>query len=209
MLAVIGESPMAPRPEEPVIYSTPDGRLKLRSDMSSRLHQTPLIFNSEAAVILQYYRGGVHLDIGCGARKITASAIGVDLSTGAVPYVSASVNVLSPAHDLRVFSNDSVDFISAMHSFEHYDNPVEVLSEWHRVLKTGGRIGMIVPSRDGLIPDKEAFHGEHKFDYDASAFRKLASEFQGRFQILALDTLQNGWSINCILEKIESRPKFA
>jgi len=202
---------MNPAPEREMLHSEPErhplyinyeGRIKLSPELSGRLHQTPIIFGMEAGCLLRYYRGGIHLDIGCGSRKITASAIGVDICSGDQPYLAMSVNINASANDLRVFSDQSIDFISAMHSFEHYDNPEEVLTEWHRVLHVGGRIGIIVPHRDGLIPEKEVFAGEHKFDYDHDALTSLATKFDNRFKILALDTLQNGWSIDLVLEKV-------
>ena len=201
LLGLIGEHSTVNEPLQPALYINNAGFLKLRPDLSARLHQTPWVFELEAASIMQYYRGGVHLDVGCGSRKITASSIGVDIHDGSTQFVAGSVNVVTNADNLYVFADGTVDFISSLHSFEHYDDPRTVLKEWHRVLKIGGRIGIVVPALEGLIPDKELLRG-HKFDYDAKTLESLISEFGSCFRILALDTLQNGWSIDLVIEKV-------
>jgi len=66
-----------------------EGTLKLYPEFSKVLHINPWQFAIESASILPYYKGGIHLDIGCGTRKITASAIGVDMcDTSAEPIIN-------------------------------------------------------------------------------------------------------------------------
>lgn len=197
LLHLAGQNPAV---QQPAFFVNRGGILKLRPDLAARMHQNPSVFAVEAGTILQFYRGGVHLDIGCGSRKITAAAIGIDITDGSAPYVVGGVNVVTSADNLYPFKDDAIDFISCIHSFEHYDNPKAVLKEWLRVLKVAGRIGIVVPARNGLIPDKDLL-GAHKFDYDARALEALVSEFGGSYKILALDTLQNGWSIDLVIEK--------
>lgn len=201
LLGLIGESTASNGWPKSALYVNEQGFLKLRPDLTARLHQSPAIFAIEAASIMQYYQGGIHLDIGCGSRKITASAIGVDVTDGAAPFVAGSVNIVTAADNLYMFADGTVDFISAIHSFEHYANPVAVLREWRRVLRTGGRIGIVVPRREGLIPDKEMY-AEHQFDYNAQSLTDLVADSGAHFRLLALDTLQNGWSIDMVLEKV-------
>lgn len=184
----------------PALYVNDDGVLKLRPDLTARLHQNPAIFAVESGAILQFATPGVHLDIGCGLRKITANAIGVDVDAGSGPFLAGSVNVVTTADNLYPFRDESVAFISCIHSFEHYDEPQNVLREWLRVLKVGGRIGIVVPDRHGMIPDLK-LSTAHFFDYDAESLSALADTFDNRFTVLALDTLKNGWSIDMVLEK--------
>ncbi|MCA1583661.1 MAG: class I SAM-dependent methyltransferase [Acidobacteria bacterium] len=200
LYSLAGEVPV--RQLRPALYVNDEGVLKLRPDLSAQLHQNPAIFAVESGAILQFFQGGVHLDVGCGIRKVTASAIGIDVTDGSGPFVARSVNVVTSADNLYLFRDETIDFISCIHSFEHYDNPKDVLREWLRVLKVGGRIGIVVPDRHGLIPDIQ-LSTAHKFDYDGPRFRALLTECCGgcTIQILALDTLNNGWSIDLVLEK--------
>lgn len=186
---------------QPALYINSTGSLKLRPDISAKLHQTPMTYIVETACIMHYYKEGIHLDIGCGSRKITASAIGVDINDDPSQFLAGTVNIITQADDLHCFSDGAVDFISSIHSFEHYANPREVLLEWYRVLKIGGRICIVVPDKDGVIPDKEILK-DHKHDYDTKALEDMVHEFGNCFKILAINTLQNGWSIDLIIEKI-------
>ena len=43
------------------------------------------------------------------------------------------------------FKSDSIEGICAHHLLEHFDSTVEVLREWHRVLKKGAELELIVP----------------------------------------------------------------
>lgn len=196
-LGLIGEKPPA---LQPAFYVDGSGTLKLRPDLSSKLHQNPIVFAAEAGAILQHSPGGIHIDVGCGSRKITAAAIGIDIADGSAPYVAGSVNISTRADNLYPFADGTIDFISCMHSFEHYDNPKSVLTEWIRVLRVGGRIGVVVPHATGLIPDKSVLKG-HQVDYSPQAVEELLASFGGRLTIVSLDTLKNGWSLDFVVEK--------
>jgi SAM-dependent methyltransferase len=80
------------------------------------------------------------LNLGCGndtkSGWINVDSVfqnGVDMITdlSKVPY--------------KQFKDNSVDEIYASHILEHFDNPIEVLTEWHRVCKNGARIIIRVP----------------------------------------------------------------
>ena len=101
----------------PALYVNDEGVLKLRPDLSAKLHQNPAIFAVESGVILQFSRGGVHLDVGCGIRKITASAIGIDIEHASGPFVAMGVNVVTRADILCVFKDETIELISCIRSF--------------------------------------------------------------------------------------------
>ena len=45
------------------------------------------------------------------------------------------------------FEDDSLDFIATSHVLEHVANPLAALKEWHRALRHGGIVYMVVPDR--------------------------------------------------------------
>ncbi len=45
------------------------------------------------------------------------------------------------------FEDSSLDFVATSHVLEHVANPLAALREWHRVLRHGGIIYMVVPDR--------------------------------------------------------------
>lgn len=45
------------------------------------------------------------------------------------------------------FVDESLDYVASSHVLEHTANPVKALNEWHRVLKPGGVVYMVVPDK--------------------------------------------------------------
>lgn len=66
-----------------------------------------------------------------------------DQPHGPDPHLNLNVNVnrLSPIEDARF------DAVIASHVIEHLANPLRALQEFHRVLRPGGRLVLIVPDR--------------------------------------------------------------
>ena len=81
---------------------------------------------------------GVILDLGSADRPICEEAITVDSCKVYLPKIVADVSMLP-------LSDEYADTIIASHILEHLDNTIDVLNEWKRVLKTNGKIGIMVP----------------------------------------------------------------
>ena len=92
------------------------------------------------------------LDVGCGTGNVLAlikdkfnvKVSGIDLSEG---MIKKSREILGENVDLKVgdsenllWVDDTFDVIICNASFHHYPNPVAVLKEMRRVLKTDGRV---------------------------------------------------------------------
>lgn len=50
--------------------------------------------------------------------------------------------------DLRLFENESYDFVLSSHALEHMADPIKALHEWKRVLKKGGVLLLCLPDKD-------------------------------------------------------------
>lgn len=57
------------------------------------------------------------------------------------------VDFVCKADNLDKIADDSQNFIIGNHLFEHLENPIKTLIEWHRVLKNGGIIFMAIPDK--------------------------------------------------------------
>ena len=79
----------------------------------------------------------MRLNLGCGPTRIEGYT-SIDISEQMKPDIVADVADL-PMED------NSVDVIFASHILEHFRHDVPVLAEWHRVLKPGGEIHVMVP----------------------------------------------------------------
>ncbi|MDX1374420.1 MAG: methyltransferase domain-containing protein [Burkholderiales bacterium] len=84
------------------------------------------------------------LNLGCG-DKILAGYVNVDV---AASRAGRSPDVLCDLHRLEPFADDSCDEVMAIHVVEHFYRweVVDVLREWLRVLKPGGRMILECPN---------------------------------------------------------------
>ena len=90
------------------------------------------------------------LDAGCGrhgnwVRRFgpDARVIGMDLGsdlTSDVPVISGDLGNIP-------FRDESFSFVFSRSVFEHLAKPDEVLKEFHRILKPGGRCAILTPNR--------------------------------------------------------------
>lgn len=148
---------------------------------------------------------GRGLDVGCGSSKTTPECIGVDITP---PFTSGSVgceagrmsvaNVVTSGDDLTMFADGSLDFVVARHNLEHYHDPVRTLREWKRVLRPGGRIGVVVPDHDKV--DTYALDPTHYCHFTRDSLAQLAQQV-GELQVRKLDVCVPNWSLVGIFEK--------
>lgn len=90
--------------------------------------------------------GAIRLNLGGRNRPIPGFKL-VDL------YEGPEVDVKTDCSDLRMFENGSVSEIYASHILEHWPHvkTLDVLKEWRRVLKRGGKAYISVPDFDAAI----------------------------------------------------------
>ncbi len=63
----------------------------------------------------------------------------------------AGVQYLREATALTGIADASYDFVAASHVLEHVANPLRALREWRRVLRPGGALVLLVPSKDATF----------------------------------------------------------
>lgn len=92
------------------------------------------------------------LDLGAGGDPISVYSIAVDLPH---PYAlthdelerSYPQHLRGDALDLHWFTDGCLDYIYSSHLLEDFENTAEVLHEWLRVLKPGGRLVLLLPNQ--------------------------------------------------------------
>lgn len=101
----------------------------------------------------------IKLNLGCGQRLLT-DYINCDLNSD---YENLGVFKLDAA-DLGIYENDSIDEIYNSHLIEHfnYNKGLEVLKEWYRVLKPGGKL--IIETPDFFYSCKYFLHLYEKYN---------------------------------------------
>ena len=81
---------------------------------------------------------GRGLDVGSADRPITKDVTTVDKDITIHPNIVADMSNI-PLDDC------TQNFIISSHSLEHTDNTIDTLREWYRLLKVGGKLGIMVP----------------------------------------------------------------
>jgi SAM-dependent methyltransferase len=95
------------------------------------------------------------LDVGCGL-EVKDGFVGLDK----VKYNSGVKYVVDLEKEKLPFKDNSVDEIWCCHVLEHLINPLDVIKEFHRVLKCGGKVVIQVPhfsSRNAKVPCHKNF----------------------------------------------------
>lgn len=108
--------------------------------------------------------GRVTLELGCGANKRIASAIGIDaIDYGCVDIVGDAMEILGH------FPDESVDAVHSYHFFEHLPDVSAMLDEIARIVRPGGRMEVVVPhfSNPYFYSDctHKSFFGLYTFSY--------------------------------------------
>jgi len=119
------------------------------------------------------------LELGCGSRKRTAGAIGID----ALDY--PDVDIVGEVYDvLRQFPSGCVNQVYAYHFIEHVDDIDKLMVELSRVLKPDGLVEFVAPHFSSPYfysdPTHRSFFGLYTFCYLSvgSPFRRKVPTYQ-------------------------------
>lgn len=122
------------------------GRIEAAQAHIAQVHTPAVIGRSWETVFRGVRRAGapVKLNLGCG-DKILPGFVNVDVVES---RAGMRPDVICDLHQLTPFADDSADEIMAIHVVEHFWRweVVDVLKEWVRVLKPGGRLILECPN---------------------------------------------------------------
>lgn len=110
--------------------------------------------------VISYFKGE-GIDVGCSRDPLTRSCVAYDQSDW------PEVTVRGPADKLP-FPNEHFDWLWSSHTLEDFEDTDAVITEWLRVLKPGGTIGLYVPNPDYYLPNNT--------DHKKAGFRELELE---------------------------------
>ena len=162
---------------------------------------TMWIFEAQSLAPWLYGKGA---DIGCGLRSIRKDAIRVDLDSNVRPDVLCSGDKLP-------FKDEGMDYISSVHSYEHFDDQHKLLKEWLRVVKVGGIVAIVHPDiqytkKQNPVTDNKGLRenpfNKHFHEHtQASLVEELGKLKDLPFKIVDHGVACQNWSFFVILEK--------
>lgn len=65
------------------------------------------------------------------------------------PALCRGKSIICDGTNLRGIGDGHYDFLLSCHNLEHIANPLKALSEWSRVVRSGGHLLLIVPNKHG------------------------------------------------------------
>lgn len=148
------------------------------------------------------------LDVGCGdgislARfnELGHSAIGIDFNEEKLNVAKNKGCLVENCdmHDMSIFDDEQFDIIISSHSLEHAYNPVKVLNEFNRVLKSEGLLFVVVP-----FPDTADYAIEAHVGRDILG---TSDPLNGKIKIVKLFK-ENGFSVSNIKEDYYREPEI-
>lgn len=149
-------------------YHTGDARQEF-DGWSRRYDRDPLqnlLFKPSHRMMVRNFRRGEEriLDIGCGTSRFAArvlgrfphaEVVGMDLSCQMLRTSQSRqfkgwnrLSLVQGDSEKIPFADNSFDLVTCSHSFHHYPNQFQVVSEMHRVLRPDGRLMIIDGDRD-------------------------------------------------------------
>lgn len=108
----------------------------------------------EGNLINGLIKEGSVLEVGCGMRKTVPQAVGVDRVPkgeqipGVKEGLKSEADIVADAAGPIPVENGKFDYLIARHVLEHIPDSVKAVSEWHRVLKQGGKAIIAVPNHE-------------------------------------------------------------
>jgi len=162
------------------------------------------MWNFEVERLIPWLKGE-GADIGCGKRSIHPEIIRVDIDEKVEPDIVASGDELP-------FLDGTLDFVYGVHAFEHFVDPRKTLTEWLRVVKVGGIVGIVHPDvnftkkqnpeidNPGL---RDNPFNKHWHEHTQESFLAMLRSFTDLpFRIIDYGAACDHWSFYVILKKI-------
>jgi predicted SAM-dependent methyltransferase len=100
---------------------------------------------SKCRARLAPYCTGFGVDVGPGGDPIVPAAVRVDLPQPYSHVGSMPVQLGGTATDLKWFRDGVLDYLYSSHVLEDFQDTEQVLREWLRVLKPGGKLIIFCP----------------------------------------------------------------
>lgn len=156
---------------------------------------------------LETYCTGYGLDLGFGGDPINSKAIRIDLPAPYSQVGRLPVQLGGKAEDLYWFKDNVLDFVFSSHLLEDFYQTEEVLTEWIRVLKPGGRLIIFCPDeqiyRQHCKATGQPYNKQHVHEDFSLLFVKKCLEKIGATRVIYESENQNIYSWDLVCEKIK------
>lgn len=151
---------------------------------------------------------GNGLDLGYGGDPIVPSAITIDLEKPYAYIGSAPQNLKGDATNLFWFKDECLDYIYSSHLLEDFprEQQKDVLREWLRVLKPGGKLIIFCPNekvyREHCRNTGQVYNTNHsEIDFSLRFLKNILNELGIGYKIIHEIELIDTYSFDLVIEK--------
>lgn len=159
--------------------------------------------------LLAGYCSGLGLDIGFGGDAVVPSAITMDMPK-AYTSVGQDVQILrGDCGDLSGFCDGVLDYVYSAHLLEDfpYSQVVAILTEWRRVLKTGGLIVTNCPDQQRFLEAVRNGQGNNlshfEQDFSLATFRQCLA-LAGEWEEVFVEPVFGAYSFLLVVRKVKA-----
>jgi len=177
--------------------------MKQKQKIKFLMDNEDVMWTKEASALAPWLFGR-GADIGCGLRSVRKDAIRVDIDPKVEPEILCSGDKLP-------FKDEELDYISSIHSYEHFEDQHKMLKEWLRVVKVGGIVAIVHPDisytkkQNPVIDAPGLKENPHNRHYHENTHKSLVAELSKSkelpFKIVDHGVACPNWSFYLILEK--------
>jgi SAM-dependent methyltransferase len=132
------------------------------------------------------------LDFGCGTGallKELGGGQGCEINPAA--QEAARKNGIEVHLELSEVADECLDLVISNHALEHVERPLDVMREIYRILKTGGRMVVVVPVDAASVPYRKKDQDFHLYSWSAGNLGNLASA--AGFEVEKADRILHTW----------------
>ena len=156
------------------------------------------------------------IEIGCGGAATSAAVknalnadyyVGIEVNEQAAERARAQIDKVivadlnkSSSQDLGIAADD-FDLLLALDVLEHLYNPWDVLADWARVLRPGGRVMVSIPNMQNIELVAALAHGQ--FQYDSAGLRD-ATHIRFFTEASAIDLVQGAGLVVVAIDRVLS-----
>ena len=148
---------------------------------------------------------GNGIDCGHGGDKVDHASIGIDNLKSVRVIPQDYTNLIGEAENLYWFNNNVLDYVYSSHLLEDFENTVDILREWLRVIKIDGHIVLLLPDQQRYEKIGTNLNTDHKIKDMSLKYMKdiFANNFTNMELVYSFDDL-NEYNFAVVYKKIRS-----
>jgi ubiquinone/menaquinone biosynthesis C-methylase UbiE len=165
---------------------------------------------SKVRKLVERFCQGNGVDIGHGGDAINNTAIRIDLDKMYTNVGNDVTQLKGDGRNLYWFEDNVLDYVYSSHLLEDFEDTYDVLKEWVRVLKYGGKLVLVLPDeqiyREYCRKNGFGTNEHHKMEYFNSIWVEMTAFLLGNVNLIHESGIVYDYNFILVFEKIKREP---